>query len=77
MRDLSYTVTRDITPDECHWLKSTVEAGTIVYRYFGYTYGCIGSGMAVTREEGKTPFFELPRDALVLIDTVKAEEVTR
>lgn len=62
------SVTRNVTQDECNWLESTVEAGTIVYRYFGYTYGCIGSGMAVTREEGNAPFFELPRDALSSIE---------
>lgn len=55
---------RDVTPKECPWLARTIRAGERVYDYHGCTYGCIASGRAVTFEDGKTPFFELPRDAL-------------
>lgn len=56
---------RDVTMRECSWLDRPLRMGETVYKYDGYTYGCIGSGIAVTFEEGKTPFFEVPRDALV------------
>ena len=58
--------TRDVTRQECHWLDADVPAGTAVYRYHGPTYGCIGpTGVAVTSEPDTTPFFELPRSALI------------
>lgn len=57
-------VTRDVTPAECPWLDSTVLEGTVVYDYHGFTYGCIGSGIAVSLVPEKVPFFELPRDAV-------------
>jgi hypothetical protein len=57
-------VVRDVTPDECWWLSETVASGTTVHRYMGHTYGVVGPGIAVTLEPGKTPFFELPRDAV-------------
>ena len=57
-------VTRDVTPAECPWLERTVTKGEPVYRFDGCTYGCISDGIAVTYQDGKTPFFELPNDAL-------------
>lgn len=41
-----------------------IEEGAIVYEYKGCTYGCIGSGIAVSRERGQTPFIEVPTDCL-------------
>lgn len=58
-----YELTRDVTKDECHWLDRTFKAGEHVHEYRGVTYGCIGAGIACSAD-GKTPFFELPRDAL-------------
>lgn len=60
----AYVLTRDVTKEECFWLDDDFKAGDIVYAYWGPTYGCIGSGIAITRERGKTPCLELPRDAL-------------
>lgn len=58
-------LTRDVTPEECEWLDETIKSGSTVYRFYGATYGCIGSGVAVTfNEDGHNPFFEIPRDAL-------------
>lgn len=58
-------VTRTVTPDECDWLEASIDCGRVVYRYHGITYGCISDGgIAVTYEPDKTPFFELPIDAL-------------
>ena len=58
-------VTRLVMMEECPWLDNDVEAGTIVYRYYGATYGCIGpEGVAVTLCEDVPPFFELPLSAL-------------
>ena len=66
-----YTVNYDVTPDECPWLHETVEKGTIVYKFYGATYGCIGSGIAVTlSKEGDNPFFEMPYLA-VRIDPIR------
>lgn len=62
-------VTRDITREECRWLKEDIPAGTVVYDYGGHTYQCISkNGTAVTRVDDKPPFFELPSDALERVD---------
>ena len=58
------TVGRDVTQNECSWLERDYKKGETLYLYFGATYGCIGSGRAVSEQEGETPFFEFPRDAL-------------
>lgn len=59
-------ITRDITKAEQPWMDAgeIVKAGEVVYEFHGCTYGCIGSGVAVSRERGQTPFFEVPRDAV-------------
>ena len=65
---MKYKVNRDVTQKECHWLKATVQKGTIVYKYMGHTYGCITpAGIAVSRKDQQLPFFELPKDALTII----------
>lgn len=54
-------ITRELTDD---WNKHT-RPGQIVYRYRGYTYGCIApGGIAVSLELGEPPFFEVPADAV-------------
>jgi hypothetical protein len=64
-----YKLNRDVTPKECTWLENTCVKGTIVYEYQGYTYGCVTpGGMAVTLVENETPFFELPVDALAVLN---------
>jgi hypothetical protein len=55
---------RNVTKDECPWLDTDLPEGLEVHKYSGCTYGCIGAGIAVTREPGQTPFFEVPRDAV-------------
>jgi hypothetical protein len=60
-----YKLKRIVSSIECPWLKENVNKGSVVYEYFGYTYGCIGpGGIACTKKDGETPFFELPFDAL-------------
>jgi hypothetical protein len=61
-------LTRKLTTKEYPWLPKDLEKGTVVYRYFGYTYGVIGSGIAVTLQPDKTPFFEVPADAVEWIE---------
>ena len=61
----AYTVTRDVTPDECPWLAETVTAGTRVYRCTSPKYGCVRDFPATLDPEGGYPFFELPHDAVV------------
>ncbi|HWV44158.1 hypothetical protein [Pseudorhodoplanes sp.] len=59
-----FTVTRDVTPQECGWLSGTVRKGERVFEFTGHTYGCVGAGIPVSYKVGETPFFEMPRDAL-------------
>ena len=59
---------RKVTTEECFWLDEDMNEGDIVYVYDGYTYGCIGDGIAVTKEYDVTPFFELPLDSLKPVD---------
>jgi hypothetical protein len=62
---MKYILTRDVPRIECPWLDWDMEKGEHVYAYTGCTYGCVSdNGRAVSKVEGKTPFFELPRDAL-------------
>lgn len=56
---------RDVTKEECQWLDDTIKKGTEVFEYTKCTYGCVSpQGVAVTLEEGKEPFIELPKEAL-------------
>ncbi|MFA5098995.1 MAG: hypothetical protein WC461_02145 [Candidatus Paceibacterota bacterium] len=55
---------REVTTQECPWLGANLKKGKIVYRFNGCTYGCIGSGIAVSDKPGKNPFYEIPRDAV-------------
>lgn len=62
---MKYRLTRDVTRKECDWLERDFKNGEVVYQYNGLTYDCIGSrGTACCAEKDKTPFFELPTDAL-------------
>lgn len=55
------TVVKELTDD---WNRH-VTVGTTVYRFHGYTYGCIGfGGIAVSLEPDTHPFFEVPADAV-------------
>jgi len=72
---LTYKVKRKITIKECDWLDNDIQEGTIVYKFYGHTDGYIGpNGTAITFSPHKadnvdTAFYELPRDALELVDT--------
>jgi hypothetical protein len=56
---------REVTIVECPWLKEDYPKGKTVYEYNGATYGCISNaGVAVSMRPNKTPFFEIPKDAL-------------
>jgi len=62
---VKYILIRDVTVNECSWLGQTYKKGDIVYSYGGATYGCISrEGWAFTLIEDKTPFFELPTNAV-------------
>lgn len=59
------TLKRAVTQKECPWLDEDLPAGTQVWDYHRYTYGCISTkGMAVSAKMAETPFFEIPRDAV-------------
>jgi len=63
----AYRITRALTKEECPWLDEPIKEGALVFRYDGCTYGCVsGSGIAVTERPDKTPFFEVPQDAVEL-----------
>lgn len=55
---------RDVTKAECPWLEEDLPSGLEVHKFTGCTYGCVGAGIAVTREPGVNPFFEVPRAAV-------------
>ncbi len=55
---------RAVTKEECPWLNKDLKKGKVVYKYTGYTYGCIGRGVAVSDKPGKTPFYEVPHSAV-------------
>jgi len=55
---------RAVTRDECPWLDEDLPAGLDVHKFNGCTYGCIGAGIAVSRQPNESPFFEIPRDAV-------------
>lgn len=66
---MALKITRDLTQNEFPWLDGDIKKGSIVYKYYGYTYGCIRSGgVAVTNKPDKTPFFEVPCDAVETIN---------
>ena len=59
---IRYQIDKTVQP----WMEEgeVVKIGEVVYAFSGCTYGCIGAGVAVTRQPDQTPFFEVPRDAL-------------
>lgn len=60
-----FKINRRITQKECPCMEEPLEAGTVVFEYLGYTYGCISqSGIPCTIAPDKTPFFEIPANAL-------------
>jgi hypothetical protein len=57
-------ITRDLSADE-NYSGGPLAAGTLVYKFFGCTYGCIApGGIAVSLVPDQIPFFELPEDAV-------------
>ena len=64
-----YRITRTLTSEECWWLSETVNEGEVVYEYLGYTYGAISpAGIPVSRVPDEIPFFEVPRDAVEVVE---------
>jgi hypothetical protein len=59
---------RDVTREECYWLKTTFKKGDKVHRFTGVTYGCISYSGVACSVDGKNPFFELPANALIELD---------
>ena len=57
-------LTRTVEPSECSWLDRTYFEKEVVFEYTGHTYGCISPRGIACSEDGETPFFELPGDAL-------------
>ena len=56
---------RNVTKEECPWLKKDLPVGTIVYPFGGETYGCLTSdGFPVLLDVDICEFWEVPRDAL-------------
>ncbi len=58
-------LTREVTRQECKWLDEDLPKGKKVFRYTQNTYGIIPpSGVAVTDEIDKDPFYQIPRNAV-------------
>ena len=52
-----YKINRTLSKEVYPWLNNDVEEGTVVQRFKKCTYGCIGDGVAVTRNpDGDYPF---------------------
>lgn len=71
---MKYRVIKDVTKQQCTWLKRDYKKGEFVYKYFGCTYG-VCKDYAYTEKEGVTPFFELPNDAVEEVYEKKIEEL--
>ncbi len=57
---------RNVTTEECPWLKEDLNLGTILFEYRGYTFNCLTSrGVAVTLEPDSFPFTEVPADSVL------------
>ncbi|OGZ06880.1 MAG: hypothetical protein A2942_00475 [Candidatus Lloydbacteria bacterium RIFCSPLOWO2_01_FULL_50_20] len=58
---LRYTLDQEKYP----WLHKTWKRGKCVFRYHGYTYGCISDGgIAVTERGNKGPSYEVPENSV-------------
>ena len=57
-------LTRTVEPSECDWLDRIYFKNEVVFEYSGCTYGCITPDGIACSEDGETPFFELPRNAV-------------
>ena len=58
-------LTRSISQAECPWLDEDLPAGTALWSYSGFDYGCLSpTGIAVSARKAETPFFEVPADAV-------------
>lgn len=76
MKENRFKLKRTVTPEECSWLDKAVHKGTIVFQFYGATYGCITpNGTAVSIIKGKGPFFELPNNSLELYNIVDSVPV--
>ncbi len=64
---MKYKLVRNITKEECSWLDRNFREGEVVHRYSDHTYNCISPDGIACSIDGKTPFFELPADALELV----------
>ena len=68
MKTKRFELTRDVTRQECSWLDKDYKKGDIVFEYPLYTYGCVGNeGVACSDKDSESPFFELPKNALIEI----------
>jgi hypothetical protein len=64
---MKYRLTRVVTQFECPWLVRDLSIGEELYRYGGYTYGCITPSGVACSFDGEPPFFEVPENALAAI----------
>ena len=56
---------RDVTVQEVSSLDQDLKKGREVFKYHGYTYGCISeNGVAVSDKPGEGPFYEIPANAV-------------
>ena len=72
---MTHRLIRDVTQAECSWLRRDYKEGEVVFAYPGCIYDCVSpAGMAFTEQWNKNPFFELPRDAVVVNTGSEIEE---
>lgn len=64
-----FVVIRDVTVEQCPWLRETIKAGTVVIQHLGSSYGvCSKNGILVFKPENPHRSFELPLDSIAEID---------
>lgn len=66
MKGARFVLVREVTRQECPWLKRTWQPGDEVFEFRGATYGCITPTGVACSVDGHNPFFELPGNALVI-----------
>jgi len=66
---MKFILIREVSQSECPWLIRNFVIGEIMYLFDGATtYNCISkNGLPFTLEAEGKPFFELPKDAVVLV----------
>lgn len=62
---MAHYLRRKVTKKECSWLDYDLPVGTRVYPIADEFDVCTPNGMAIMLHNGKLPYIEIPKDAVV------------